>query len=73
LATVVINLSSWEMIITPPFHFSRASMRASKPFKTFVRSMVKGAHEKTYFNVEMIGGLHDDESSFRSNAEKRST
>lgn len=32
LATVVMNLSSWEMIITPPFHVLRASMSASNPF-----------------------------------------
>lgn len=38
LATVVINLSSWEITITPPFHFCSATISASRPFRWAVSS-----------------------------------
>ena len=33
-ATVVINLSSWEIMITPPFHFWSTDISASRPYIT---------------------------------------
>lgn len=58
LATDVMNLSSCDITITPPFHAIRAAISASKPWEGV--SILSNLGTVIYLNIQVIGRLHSN-------------